>query len=187
MRDGISARTAEVNVPGLAGFLLAETAATLSRRKPKDWNRHGAGDAGGHGGCNFLGKGALQRERSSHSKPPSSTFRPTSRNWTPKDPGQTSPKFTWTIPNPIPKCRLPTLSSPSRSPARAYGTSPNGVSRYPDGTLAVAGPHVVADFRRRAIRRYSCDRANFSDLPDLRTSLSIERPKTISMTVARKG
>jgi hypothetical protein len=30
-------RTAELNVAGLAGFLLAKAAATRSRRKPKDW------------------------------------------------------------------------------------------------------------------------------------------------------
>ena len=32
-----SARTVEVNVSGLAGFLLAKTAAAFSRRNPKDW------------------------------------------------------------------------------------------------------------------------------------------------------
>ena len=36
-RDGDVTRTAEVKVSGLAGFLLAKTAAALSRRKPKDW------------------------------------------------------------------------------------------------------------------------------------------------------
>ncbi|MCY4459424.1 MAG: hypothetical protein OXC26_03335 [Albidovulum sp.] len=37
VRDGDVPRTAEVNVSGLAGFLLAKTAAAYSRRKPKDW------------------------------------------------------------------------------------------------------------------------------------------------------
>ncbi|MFZ1488679.1 MAG: nucleotidyl transferase AbiEii/AbiGii toxin family protein [Ilumatobacteraceae bacterium] len=36
-RDGGIERRAEVNVTGLAGFLLAKTAAAYSRRKPKDW------------------------------------------------------------------------------------------------------------------------------------------------------
>ena len=37
VRDGDVPRMAEVNVSGLAGFLLAKTAAAYSRRKPKDW------------------------------------------------------------------------------------------------------------------------------------------------------
>ena len=37
VRDGDVTYTAEVNVSGLAGFLLAKTAAAFSRRKPKDW------------------------------------------------------------------------------------------------------------------------------------------------------
>ena len=36
-RIGDVTRTVEVNVAGLAGFLLAKTAAANSRRKPKDW------------------------------------------------------------------------------------------------------------------------------------------------------
>lgn len=36
-RIGGDTYTAEVNVTGLAGFLLAKTAAARSRRKPKDW------------------------------------------------------------------------------------------------------------------------------------------------------
>jgi Nucleotidyl transferase AbiEii toxin, Type IV TA system len=36
-RDGGIERSAEINVTGLAGFLLAKTAAAYSRRKPKDW------------------------------------------------------------------------------------------------------------------------------------------------------
>ena len=36
-RDGGVERHAEINVTGLAGFLLAKTAAAYSRRKPKDW------------------------------------------------------------------------------------------------------------------------------------------------------
>ena len=36
-RGGGVASAAEVNVVGLAGFLLAKTAAAYSRRKPKDW------------------------------------------------------------------------------------------------------------------------------------------------------
>lgn len=35
--DGNAIRTAEVNVSGLAGFLLAKTAAAFSRHKAKDW------------------------------------------------------------------------------------------------------------------------------------------------------
>ncbi len=34
---GEDLRTAEVNITGLAGFLLAKAAAARSRRKPKDW------------------------------------------------------------------------------------------------------------------------------------------------------
>jgi len=37
VRDGNVTYTAEVNVSGLAGFLLAKTAAAFSRRKAKDW------------------------------------------------------------------------------------------------------------------------------------------------------
>ena len=37
VRDGDVTHTAEVNVSGLAGFLLAKTAAAFSRRKTKDW------------------------------------------------------------------------------------------------------------------------------------------------------
>ena len=37
VRDGGITHTAEVNVSGLAGFLLAKTAAAFSRRKTKDW------------------------------------------------------------------------------------------------------------------------------------------------------
>ncbi len=37
LRDGDVTHTAEVNVSGLAGFLLAKTAAAFSRRKAKDW------------------------------------------------------------------------------------------------------------------------------------------------------
>lgn len=37
VRDGDVTSMAEVNVSGLAGFLLAKTAAAFSRRKPKDW------------------------------------------------------------------------------------------------------------------------------------------------------
>lgn len=36
-KDGGVERSAEVNVTGLAGFLLAKTAAAFERRKPKDW------------------------------------------------------------------------------------------------------------------------------------------------------
>ena len=36
-KDGGVLRTVEVNVAGLAGFLLAKTAAAHGRRKPKDW------------------------------------------------------------------------------------------------------------------------------------------------------
>jgi len=36
-KDGGVWRTAEVNVTGLAGFLLAKVAAAYGRRKPKDW------------------------------------------------------------------------------------------------------------------------------------------------------
>lgn len=36
-RDGGVERSAEINMTGLAGFLLAKTAAAYSRRKPKDW------------------------------------------------------------------------------------------------------------------------------------------------------
>ncbi|MFZ1438540.1 MAG: nucleotidyl transferase AbiEii/AbiGii toxin family protein [Candidatus Microthrix subdominans] len=36
-RIGGSDHTVDVNVTGLAGFLLAKTAAAHSRRKPKDW------------------------------------------------------------------------------------------------------------------------------------------------------
>jgi hypothetical protein len=36
-RDGGIDRSAEINVTGLAGFLLAKSAAAYSRRKPKDW------------------------------------------------------------------------------------------------------------------------------------------------------
>ena len=36
-RIGGVTHTVEVNVSGLAGFLLAKTAAAYSRRKPKDW------------------------------------------------------------------------------------------------------------------------------------------------------
>ena len=37
IRDNNVTHTAEVNVSGLAGFLLAKTAAAFSRRKAKDW------------------------------------------------------------------------------------------------------------------------------------------------------
>ena len=37
VRDGDVDHTAEVNVSGLAGFLLAKTSAAFSRRKTKDW------------------------------------------------------------------------------------------------------------------------------------------------------
>ena len=37
VRDGDVTHTAEVNVSGLAGFLLAKTSAAFSRRKTKDW------------------------------------------------------------------------------------------------------------------------------------------------------
>ncbi len=37
VRDGDVTHTAEVNVSGVAGFLLAKTAAAFSRRKAKDW------------------------------------------------------------------------------------------------------------------------------------------------------
>src|SRR5690606_32887752 len=36
-RDGGVERSAEINLTGLAGFLLAKSAAAYSRRKPKDW------------------------------------------------------------------------------------------------------------------------------------------------------
>ena len=36
-RDGDILQTAEINVTGLAGFLMAKCAAARSRRKPKDW------------------------------------------------------------------------------------------------------------------------------------------------------
>ncbi len=37
VRDGDVTHTVEINVSGIAGFLLAKTAAALSRRKAKDW------------------------------------------------------------------------------------------------------------------------------------------------------
>ena len=37
VRDGDVTRVADINVSGLAGFLLAKTAAAFARRKPKDW------------------------------------------------------------------------------------------------------------------------------------------------------
>ncbi|MGI8873550.1 MAG: hypothetical protein ACR2KP_04345, partial [Egibacteraceae bacterium] len=36
-KDGGVVLTAEINVTGLAGFLLAKAAAARSRRKAKDW------------------------------------------------------------------------------------------------------------------------------------------------------
>lgn len=35
--NGGQEQTAEINIAGLAGFLLAKSAAAYSRRKPKDW------------------------------------------------------------------------------------------------------------------------------------------------------
>jgi hypothetical protein len=61
--------TAEINVTGLAGFLLAKAAAARSRRKPKDWYDIARGGPGYGRGRRRPRRGPLHQPHPADSNP----------------------------------------------------------------------------------------------------------------------
>lgn len=127
VRDGSHTLSAEVNIAGIAGFLLAKTAAAFSRRKAKDWYDIAFvllhNDAGGTATAVELVEkrfpGEIFALRSALNDLGANFGHPAAQGA-----GPTSPKCSSTIPISTPRRSPPMPSSPWRSSARPCGIVP---------------------------------------------------------------